>query len=210
MGILEKGGNAFDAAVATGLTLQVVEPHLNGPSGEMPAVLYSKKKDKVEVLCGQGPAPAGATIEHYRSKGLTAIPGDGLLATVIPGAWDGWMLLLRDYGRLTLRDILEPAIHYAGQGHPLLPRVSSTIGGLADFFHDHWPTSFETWLPGGICPGAMRISAIQNSRPPGRASCPRPSQNRAAKSRSKPHATPSIVELFYAAFSFRGWVGTAG
>lgn len=152
MGILEKGGNAFDAAVATGLVLQVLEPHLNGPGGDMPAVFYSKKNDKVEVICAQGPAPSGATIAHYKSEGLEVIPGDGLLSTVIPGSFDGWMLMLRDYGRLPLRSVLEPAIWYAENGHPMLPRVSATIAGLADFFRAEWPTSYETWLPGGVAP----------------------------------------------------------
>ena len=96
MSILEKGGNAFDAAVATGFVLQIVEPHLCGPGGDMPAVIYSKKKDKVEVICAQGTAPAGATLEHYTSEGLSLIPGDGLLATVVPGSFGGWMLMLRD------------------------------------------------------------------------------------------------------------------
>ncbi len=65
------------------------------------------------MLCGQGTAPAGATIEHYRREGLTLIPGNGLLATVVPGAFDAWMLLLRDHGTMRLRDVLEPAIYYA-------------------------------------------------------------------------------------------------
>lgn len=152
MSLLEKGGNAFDAAVATGFVLQVVEPHLVGPGGDMPALLYSKAKDKIEVICAQGPTPAGATIAHYRGQGLDKIPGDGLLATVIPGAFDGWMLMLRDYGRLSLRDVLAPAIYYAEHGHPLLPRVADTIKGRADFFAKEWPTSHETWLPGGQAP----------------------------------------------------------
>ncbi|NKM18200.1 gamma-glutamyltransferase family protein [Rhizobium laguerreae] len=154
MSILEKGGNAFDAAVATGFVLQVVEPHLCGPGGDMPAVIYSKRKDKVEVICAQGPAPAGATIEHYTAEGLSLIPGDGLLATVIPGSFDGWMLMLRDYGSMSVRDVLEPAIYYAEHGHPMLPRVSATIKGLAAFFEKEWPTSHETWLPGGSAPEA--------------------------------------------------------
>ncbi|ARO32234.1 gamma-glutamyltranspeptidase protein [Rhizobium sp. NXC14] len=155
MSILEKGGNAFDAAVATGFVLQIVEPHLCGPGGDLPAVIYSKKKGKVEVISAQGPAPAGATIEHYTREGLTLIPGDGLLATVIPGAFDGWMLMLRDYGTMSVRQVLEPAIFYAEHGHPLLPRVAATIKGLAAFFEKEWPTSHETWLPGGNVPEAQ-------------------------------------------------------
>src|SRR3546814_558605 len=157
MSMLVRGGNAFDAAVATGFTLQIGEPHLNGPGGDMPAILYSKAKDRVEVICGQGPAPAKATIAHYLAEGLELIPGSGLLATVIPGAFDAWMLMLRDYGTLTVRDVLEPAIFYAEHGHPLLPRVAETIAEMADFFHDEWPTSAAAWLPGGAVPAAGRL-----------------------------------------------------
>ena len=145
MSMLEKGGNAFDAAVATGLVLQVLEPHLNGPGGDMPAVFYSKRTDRIEVICGQGPAPAGATIAHYRAAGLDFVPGNGLLATVIPGSFGGWMLMLRDY-------VLTPALRYAEQGHPMLPRVADTIAELGEFFRVEWPTSFATWLPGGTAP----------------------------------------------------------
>jgi gamma-glutamyltranspeptidase/glutathione hydrolase len=152
MSILERGGNAFDAAVAAGFALQVVEPHLVGPGGDLPAIVYSAARGKVEIICAQGPAPAAATIARYRAEGLSLIPGDGLLATVIPGAFDGWMLLLRDYGSMRLRDVLEPAIHYCEVGHPVLARVSDTIKGMADFFRDEWPTSYETWLPGGVAP----------------------------------------------------------
>lgn len=152
MSILEKGGNAFDAAVAAGFVLQVVEPHLCGPGGDLPALIYSKKTGRVEVICAQGPAPAGATIEHYTGEGLDLIPGDGLLSTVIPGAFDGWMLMLRDYGTMSVREVLEPAIYYAAEGHPMLARVSATIKGLGGFFAEHWPSSHQTWLPGGVAP----------------------------------------------------------
>ncbi len=152
MAMLERGGNAFDAAVAAGLVLQVVEPHLNGPGGELPALVWCARRAEARVICAQGPAPAGATLAHYRAQGLRHVPGDGLLATVIPGAWDGWMLMLRDHGRLRLREVLEPAIHYAEAGHPCLPRVAATIAGLAEFFRDTWPSSYATWLPGGAAP----------------------------------------------------------
>jgi len=148
--ILRNGGNAFDAAVAAGLVLQVVEPHLNGPGGDLPAILW--KDGKATVLCAQGAAPAGATIAHYRAQGLELIPGDGLLATVIPGAFDGWMLMLRDHGTMELADIMAPAIDLAGNGHVMLDRAVDTIAGLADFFRDHWPSSADVWLPGGKPP----------------------------------------------------------
>ncbi|KAF0676074.1 gamma-glutamyltransferase family protein [Profundibacterium mesophilum] len=157
MGILERGGNAFDAAVATGLVLQIVEPHLNGPAGDMPAIYRSAKTGQVEVLCAQGPAPAGATIEHYRAQGLELIPGTGLLATVIPGAFDGWMLMLRDHGTMELADVMAPAIAYARDGHPVLPRVAATMQGLVRYFQDEWPTSAAVWAPEGRAPEAHEL-----------------------------------------------------
>src|SRR5438876_11385329 len=119
MAILEKGGNAFDAAVATAFTLQVVEPHLNGAGGDVPVLINDVRTGKTEVICGQGPAPAKATIAHYRSLGLDMVPGTGLLAACVPGTFDAWMLLLRDYGTMRLADVLTPAIGYASQGPPL-------------------------------------------------------------------------------------------
>lgn len=151
-GILERGGNAFDAAVAAGLVLQVVEPHLNGPAGDLPAIFHSASSGKTEVLAAQGPAPAAATIEHCRAQGLELIPGSGLLATVIPGAFDGWMLLLRDHGSLPLAQVMEPAISYARDGHPVLPRVAHTIAGLSEYFAAEWPSSHAIWCPNGAAP----------------------------------------------------------
>ncbi|MFY1713947.1 gamma-glutamyltransferase family protein [Tritonibacter mobilis] len=152
MSILEKGGNAFDAAVATALVLQVVEPHLNGPAGDMPAIFHSATTGETKVLCAQAVTPAAATIEHYKAQGLTLIPGSGLLATVVPGAFDGWMLMLRDHGSMSLRDVLEPVVYYARDGHPMLPRVAHTIAGLQDFFEAEWPSSAAVWAPNGEAP----------------------------------------------------------
>ncbi|MCC6888080.1 MAG: gamma-glutamyltransferase family protein [Hyphomicrobiales bacterium] len=154
MSILERGGNAFDAAVATAFTLQVVEPHLNGPGGDVPVILHDTRKgrDRIEVICGQGPAPAGATLAHYRGLGLDLVPGTGLLACCVPGTFETWMLLLRDYGTLSLADVIEPAIYYAGEGHPLVERASFTIGTVAELFREHWPTSAAVYLPGGTVP----------------------------------------------------------
>src|SRR5580692_7385960 len=78
MSVLERGGNAFDAAAAGGFVLQVVEPHLNGPGGEVPIILWSERDAEVRVVCGQGVAPAAATIEAFEQLGIDAIPGTGL------------------------------------------------------------------------------------------------------------------------------------
>ena len=152
MATLERGGNAFDAGVATAFTLQVVEPHLNGPGGDVPILVHDVRRGRTEVICGQGTAPAGARIEHFRSLGLDLIPGTGLLAPCIPGTFDAYMLLLRDYGTLRLRDVLEPAIGYARNGYPLVERICATIETVKDQFREHWPTSAALYLPDGDVP----------------------------------------------------------
>ena len=153
MAILERGGNAFDAGVAAAFTLQVVEPHLCGPGGDVPVMVCRAGSDQPKVICGQGPAPAGATIAHYRGHlGLDIVPGTGLLAACIPGTFETYMMVLRDYGTMRLRDVLEPAIGYATHGHPLVERAVVTIETVQDQFREHWPTSAELYLPGGKLP----------------------------------------------------------
>jgi gamma-glutamyltranspeptidase/glutathione hydrolase len=141
MGILERGGNAFDAGVATAFTLQIVEPHLNGPGGDVPIMAHDTRRGRTEVICGQGPAPAGATMAHYKGLGLDLVPGTGLLAPCIPGCFDAYMLTLRDYGTMRLEEVLAAAIGYARAGHPMLERASATIATVKDQFLDYWPTS---------------------------------------------------------------------
>ncbi len=157
MAILEKGGNAFDAAVAAGFALQVVEPHLNGPGGDLPILLYSAARDELQVICGQGTAPAAATIDAYRALGLELVPGTGLLAATVPGAFDAWLLMLRDHGSLPLADVLAPAIAFAQNGYPLVPLISATIERVRELFLAEWPTSAAIYLPGGAVPAAGRL-----------------------------------------------------
>jgi len=159
MGILERGGNAFDAAVATAFTLQVVEPHLNGPGGDVPLMLYDVRRRVPEVVCGQGPAPAGLTIAHCRALGLDLVPGTGLLAPCIPGTFGSYMLVLREHGTMRPRDVLEAAVGYARRGVPVLPRIAATIAAVEGLFREHWPTSAATWLPGGRVPASGDLLA---------------------------------------------------
>ena len=152
MAVMERGGNAFDAAVAAGFVLQVVEPHLNGPGGEVPIILNDAASGRQQVICGQGVAPAAATVERYRDLGLDLVPGSGLLGTVVPGAFDAWMLLLRDHGTLRPREVLEFAIGYAEGGYPLVSGISAKIALVRDLFEQEWSTSAAVYLPGGAVP----------------------------------------------------------
>jgi gamma-glutamyltranspeptidase / glutathione hydrolase len=152
MSVLERGGNAFDAAVAAGFVLQVVEPHLNGPGGEVPILAYSAARDGVLVFCGQGVAPRSATIAHFRDLGLDLIPGSGLLPACVPGAVGGWLELLGQLGTMRLREVLEYAIGYAEGGYPLVPGIADSIASMEGVFRREWTESAELYLPGGAVP----------------------------------------------------------
>lgn len=159
MRILELGGNAFDASVAMGFTLQVVEPHLNGPGGDAPILACRATDDEPTVICGQGGAPAAATVERFEALGLDLIPGTGMLAPCVPGAFGAWLTLLRDWGTLSLREVLEPAIYYARSGHPLLASAAHTIGTVRDLFLSDWRTSADVFLDRGAVPEAGELFA---------------------------------------------------
>lgn len=151
--VLERGGNAFDAVVAGGFVLHIVEPHLNGPGGDLVG-LFQAAGGPATVLAGQGPAPAGATIAHFQAEGLDLVPGAGGLAAAVPGAVDAWLLLLRDHGTWELADVLGYAIGYARDGHPLLAAAAATIGRVAGLFREAWPSSAALWMPEGEVPDA--------------------------------------------------------
>ncbi len=152
MSVLERGGNAFDAAVAAGFVLQVVEPHLNGPGGDLPVVLWSAEDRCAHVVCGQGPAPAAASLGHFSDLGLTLVPGSGPLAAAVPGAFGAWTSMLERWGTWELADVLAFALHYAEQGFPVLPAISRTIGAVAGLFTEHWQPSAAAWLDGAQAP----------------------------------------------------------
>jgi gamma-glutamyltranspeptidase / glutathione hydrolase len=158
MAVLEQGGNAFDAAVAAGLVLQIVEPHLNGPGGEVPVIGFSAADGQPFVLDGQGPAPAAATLAHFAGLGLDLVPGTGLLAACVPAAFGTWLLLLERYGTLPLRPVMEYAIGYAEHGYPMLPAASEAIAAVEQTFREHWPGSAEIYLSGGVPPPGSRFT----------------------------------------------------
>ncbi len=150
--VLERGGNAFDAATAGAFVLHVAEPHLNGPGGDLVAVLATAADPAPRVLAGQGHAPRGATIEHFRAEGLDHVPGAGALAAAVPGAVDSWLWLLAESGTWELPDVLAYAIDYAERGVPVVPQLAGVLARVEDLFRSHWPTSYAQWLPEGRVP----------------------------------------------------------
>ncbi|UFU08477.1 gamma-glutamyltransferase family protein [Ruania halotolerans] len=156
MAVLEAGGNAFDAAVASGLVLHVVEPHLNGLGGDMPVLCHEGATSRTFTVCGQGVAPSSATAQAYMDTGIEEIPGIGLLAATVPGTFGAWMLMLERYGTMRLREVAHYAIGYARDGYPFLPQAAGAVAGLEQVFREHWPTSAEIYLPGGRLPAARQ------------------------------------------------------
>ena len=159
MAVLERGGNAFDAAAATAFTLQVAEPHLNGPGGDAPIILHSARSNTQHVVCGQGVTPQAATLEKFRDLDVDLIPATGLLPAVVPGAFDAWCLLLRDWGTWELADVLAYAIGYARNGIHIVPRIAATITGMRALFEEEWKTSAAVFLPNGRVPAPESLLA---------------------------------------------------
>lgn len=149
---LEKGGNAIDACVAAGLACNVLEPQSNGIGGEVPILIYSAKDKRTFAINGQGCAPKAATIDWFRSRGISVIPGDGFLPATVPGAFGSWATALMRFGRLTLQDVIEPAIELMEEGFPMYEGLSRAIAGLADRFRTQWPSSAKVYLPDGDAP----------------------------------------------------------
>lgn len=150
--VLERGGNAFDAATAGAFVLHVAEPHLNGPGGDLVALLATAADPTPRVLVGQGHAPRGATVEHFRAEGLDHVPGAGALAAAVPGAVDSWLWLLARHGTWELRDVLAYAVDYAERGVPVVPQLANVLATVEDLFRTHWPASYAQWMPGGRVP----------------------------------------------------------
>jgi gamma-glutamyltranspeptidase/glutathione hydrolase len=159
MAVLERGGNAFDAAAAAAFVLHVAEPHLNGPGGDAPIIVHDARSGIQHVICGQGVAPASATIDAFRALDIDFVPGTTAGNRPVPGAFDAWCLMLRDWGTWELRDVLDFAIGYAANGIPIVPRISATIETVRPLFEQEWHTSAAVFLPNGKVPAPGSLFA---------------------------------------------------
>src|SRR5262249_2012113 len=130
-GILERGGNAVDAACAAGFAMQVVEPHLCGPAGEAPILVYRRASRDISGGTGRGVAAGAAPSGRFRGYGLAPVPGAGLLGATVPAAFDAWLQALLRFGTLSLEEVLGPAAALAERGAPMLPAIRQAIESVA-------------------------------------------------------------------------------
>ena len=150
--ILKRGGNAADAAAATGFALAVTKPHQNGIAGEVPILIYSTRQQRVFAISGHGIAPRAATLAYFDNLGLSLIPGDGFLPAVVPSAFATWILLLERFGTMQLADVLDPAIDLAIRGFPMYQSLHNNIAEFSERFSTEWPSSAKKFLVSGSPP----------------------------------------------------------
>jgi gamma-glutamyltranspeptidase/glutathione hydrolase len=149
--ILVKGGNALDAAIAANAVLGVVRPHMCGIGGDAFIILYVASKKEIKVLNASGRSPYGATRDFFTKKGMRKIPDKGILPATVPGAVDGWITALDEYGTMPLGILLQRAIGYAEGGFPVYKELSDVIGNESPLLKS-CPASAEIFLPNGKPP----------------------------------------------------------
>jgi gamma-glutamyltranspeptidase / glutathione hydrolase len=149
--VLQDGGNAIDAAVTAAAVLAVTEPTMTGVGGDLFAIVYDAKTGKLTGLNASGRAPAKATPDAFRARGLSDIPGRGPLSVSVPGAVDGWAQLVQRFGTITLARALEPAIGYARDGYAVTPVIADQWQSAEDTLAKD-PAAAATFLIGGRAP----------------------------------------------------------
>jgi len=154
--ILERGGNAVDAAIATNAVMGLVEPHYNGIGGDLFVIYYEATSGKLYGLNAGGWAPTGLTAPFLRSKGQTRMPNSGIYSVTVPGAVKGWEMLRGRFGRLPLADLLAPAIFYADDGFPVTDVIADAWNGATRKL-TNGPHAAEVFLPGGRAPRSGEI-----------------------------------------------------
>lgn len=154
--ILQKGGNAIDAAIAANAVLGVVEPTGCGIGGDLFAIIWSSEKQKLYGLNASGRSPRSLKMDYFKKNGYQFIPATGPLPVSVPGCVDGWYEMHELFGRIPMRDILQPAINYARNGFPVTEVIAfyleSNVRALSDF-----PNIKETYMPKGKVPAKGEI-----------------------------------------------------
>ena len=149
--ILDRGGNAVDAAIAANAVLNVVRPHMCGIGGDAFIILYMAKQKEIKALNASGRSPYKATRDFFVKMGMEKIPDKGILTATVPGALDGWITALENYGTMPLETLLQRAIEYAEGGFPVYRELSLVIENESSLLKR--------------CPASERIF-LTNGRPP--------------------------------------------
>ena len=149
--VLQRGGNAFDAAVATAASLAVVEPMMTGPGGDMFVLAYLAEEDRLVGLNGSGFSPEAVDLDFFASRGLDQIPVHGPYSVSVPGAVDGWAALLDRYGAMPLAEVLKAPIEYAENGFPVSEIIAANWADRAEPIAERKDFR-EAYLPGGRAP----------------------------------------------------------
>jgi gamma-glutamyltranspeptidase/glutathione hydrolase len=151
--VLRQGGNAIDAAVAAAAVLSVTEPHMTGIGGDMFAIVWLAREQKLVALNASGRAGSRMTRETLQARGFRAGSQQGVMSVTVPGALAGWDKLLRTYGKRTLAQVLQPAIGYARDGFPVSPIIAAQWANETNFLKRD-SAAAATFLPGGHAPKA--------------------------------------------------------
>src|SRR5438105_2075635 len=149
---LEKGGNAIDAGVAAGFAVALLKPQSVGIGGEAPILIHLKEPGRSVVVNGQGWAPAAASIDWFRDRGIRLIPPDGFLPATVPAQFASWCTALLHFGTASLSDVVGPAIELAEGGFPSYRALGDGVAKVADRYSAEWPTSAAIYLQNGRPP----------------------------------------------------------
>jgi len=149
--ILKKGGSAIDAAIAANALLGLVEPTGNGMGGDLFAIVWDAEKNELTALNASGRSPSSLSLDYFQKNDMTKIPSHGPLPVSVPGCVDGWFELHEKYGKLTISEILQPAIDYAENGFPVTELIAYYMN-LSVPFLSKYEGFAEVFAPNGKAP----------------------------------------------------------
>ncbi|NPV07845.1 MAG: gamma-glutamyltransferase family protein [Anaerolineae bacterium] len=150
--IMERGGNAVDAAAAMCFCLNLLEPQSNGIGGEVPTLIYSAREERAYAVSGMGWSPEAFTIEWCQQHGIDLIPGDGFLPACVPAVVGTWALALARFGTMSFAQVLQPAIELAEDGFPIYPGLRQALQDGRQKYTELYPTTGALYCPTGRVP----------------------------------------------------------